>query len=126
MIVKKYIYQINKRLLRFLTLIFVLFSTISLWSQALDVKANALIKDLGALYPESGMCPTTNRQILVNISSNKIVDCSSTPVTVVVTINGPVNQSYTTVVSTGSLSTTSRNIIVSTISDFSIKGDYFF
>ena len=126
MIKISYIYWIKKDLLKFTLFFLVSFFSNFLMSQALDVKANALIKDLGILYPESGMCPTTNRQILINVSSNKSINCVTTPVTVFVNVTGPVNQSFTTIVNTGSLSTTSRNIIVSTTSDFSKKGEYFF
>ena len=126
MIKISYIYWIKKDLLKFTLFFLVSFFSNFLMSQALDVKANALIKDLGILYPESGMCPTTDRQILINVSSNKSINCVTTPVTVFVNVTGPVNQSFTTIVNTGSLSTTSRNIIVSATSDFSKKGEYFF
>ena len=128
MLKNKYILNIDNFSFKCLiSLLFVLLFTLNSNAQAVNIAATALTTS-GNTYPEDGMCPDTNRIIEVKIVNNgtSSLNVSSTPVTITVSISGPVVKSFTTIFNSGSPISPggSRYVSVSSKGDFSKKGKY--
>lgn len=127
MLKNKYISVIRRLSLFYsLMLIFLLIFSSNAFSQATNVTAAALTTS-GDPYPSDGMCPTSNLTIQVKVVNNgtSAISLAAKPVTVSVTITGPVPQTFSTTINSGTIAVgASRYVNVTTIGDFSITGDY--
>src|SRR6185312_8038347 len=89
--------------------------------KAQDMGASALVA------PTSSICAAANQTVTITITNNDVnpIDFSINNCPVTVSISGPIAQSYTTVVSTGTLAASgTQNIMVTTVADFSTAGTY--
>jgi hypothetical protein len=128
MLKNKYI-LFNKILsVRFLLLaVFSIILVSSSNAQAVNIAATALTTS-GDPHPADGMCPAIDRTLQVKIINNgtSSLNVITNPVTITINISGPINQSYSTILNSGSSISTggSRYVNVSTVGDFSKKGKY--
>ncbi|MBI5220098.1 MAG: SprB repeat-containing protein, partial [Bacteroidia bacterium] len=96
-------------------------SAFALNAEAQDMGATALVK------PTSPMCAASNQVVTVTIKnfSASDIDFSTNPTDVVVDMTGPIAQSFTVTISTGTLVTTgTMNVDVTTAADLSAAGTY--
>jgi gliding motility-associated-like protein len=109
---------------KLLLFFFLLLSFVS--NSQVNVTAAALTTS-GDPYPSDGMCPASTITIQVKVVNNgaSSLNLALKPVTVDVTISGAINQSFSTVVNSGTISVGgSKYVNVSTTADFSSLGSY--
>ena len=107
----------------------VIFLTVFILSSHSQINVAAVsVTTSGDPYPENGMCPVSGRILQVKIvnNGNDAINLTSTPVTITVNITGPINQTFSTILNSGSniAPTFSRYVNVTTAADFSLKGFY--
>ena len=106
-----------------LTLMITVFSLIGSLhrAKAQDMSASALVT------PSASLCVAANQTVSISITNNDInpIDFSLNNCPVIVTVSGPISQSYTTVVSTGTLAASAtQDVVITTGADFSTAGTY--
>jgi len=118
-------YDFSLKLL--LGVLFIFVFTFNSKAQTVNVAATALTTS-GDPHPEDGMCPATGRTLQVKVVNNGTLNLNvvTTPVTITLTITGPVAQSFSTILNSGSSISPggSRYVNVSNVGDFSKKGKY--